>query len=87
MKKYLPESIINHKKQGFEIPIEYWFKDNLKEYVHDTLLSNSSRLNDYLNKSKIKYIVENSFNSKRAYHHKIWSLLFLESWLENACNN
>ena len=31
-KNILPEGIISHKKQGFAIPLDMWFKNDLKDY-------------------------------------------------------
>jgi len=53
MKPFLPPSILSHPKQGFSIPLTQWFKKDLKEYVHDSLLSNNSYSSKYLNKKFI----------------------------------
>ena len=39
MAPMLPESILNHPKQGFGVPLSIWFKDDLKEYIDDTFNS------------------------------------------------
>ena len=39
---YLPETILYRKKQGFEVPLDRWFRTDLKELVQDTLLSANS---------------------------------------------
>lgn len=80
MKKYLPEEIISHPKQGFAIPLEYWFRDDLKEYAYSTL-NNSSHLSDYLNTKYVRSILDNHQKNMRDYSQRIWSLLFLNEWL------
>ncbi|MEO5991270.1 MAG: asparagine synthase (glutamine-hydrolyzing), partial [Ferruginibacter sp.] len=81
MKKFLPENILNHPKQGFGVPLSLWFKDDLKEYVDDTLLSSNSILSTYLDQKYIKNIVESHRKGGRDFNEKIWSLLIYEEWL------
>lgn len=82
MSPYLTNNILGHPKQGFGVPLSIWFKDDLKEYVNDTLLSKSSLLSAYLDKKYIKNIVDQNPNSMRSsFNDRIWSLLFFEEWL------
>lgn len=82
MKPLLPVNIFNHAKQGFGLPLSFWFKDNLKEYVNDTLLSPNSFSSKYLNTSYIKKAVGNNQYGMRNLSLKIWSLIFFEEWLK-----
>jgi len=81
MKDLLPNSIISHKKQGFSVPLELWFKDDLKEYVNDRLLSTNSPLYEYLDPTYVQKIIHDHNNAMRDFSHKIWSLIFLDQWL------
>lgn len=81
MAKHLPDSIMQHKKQGFNIPLKLWFKDDLKEYVNDRLLHSQSILHDYLEPSFIASVIKNHNHGMRDFNLKIWSLLFLDEWL------
>ena len=83
-KPILPAEILLHKKQGFAVPMKMWFKDSLKEYAYDTLLQNS-KLDIYLDINYVRTILDNHQKGLRNYHTKIWSLLFLNEWLnQNA---
>jgi len=82
LKDLLPGEILNHKKQGFSVPVSSWFRDDLKEYLSDTLLSSKAKVNNYLCKDEISSIVINHNKGMRDYSSKIWSLLFLEEWLK-----
>ena len=81
-KDLLPDEIINHKKQGFSVPVSSWFRNDLKEYLSDTLLPSEAKINNYLCKDEISMIIINHNKGKRDYSSKIWSLLFLEEWLK-----
>jgi asparagine synthase (glutamine-hydrolysing) len=82
MKQYLPESIFNHAKQGFGIPKSVWFKEDLKEYVYDTMLSTTASSPKYLNRGYIKKTLDNNKNGMRDLSSKVWSLIFFEEWLK-----
>ena len=83
VEKYLPDSVLNHKKQGFTVPMKLWFKDSLKEYVNDRLNSENHLLSEYLNMNYVKKIVNDHHNGMRDMNEKIWSLIFLDAWLEH----
>ncbi|SDD92458.1 asparagine synthase (glutamine-hydrolysing) [Pricia antarctica] len=83
MKKHLPESIISHKKMGFSLPLKAWFKDDLKEYVNDRLIGTKGPLYDYLEPAYVNKIVNEHNNGMRDFNDKIWSLLFLDQWLNS----
>jgi len=79
---FLPNEIINHKKQGFSIPLSYWFKDDLKDYVYYNLTYSNSKILDYFNTKTIINIIEHHQKGMRDYSGKLWSLLVLNEWLE-----
>ena len=80
MKKHLPGEIISHPKQGFTVPLDYWFRDDLKEYAYSTL-NGSSLLGNYLNIKYVRSILDNHQKNMRDYSHRIWSILFINEWL------
>jgi asparagine synthase (glutamine-hydrolysing) len=82
MKPYLPSNIFNHPKQGFSVPLEFWFKDDLKEYVTDTLLSANSKLSRFLNKKYISEIIHKNQTGTKDFSSRIWPLVFFEEWLK-----
>ena len=82
MSKYLPGNILNHPKQGFGVPLSLWFKNDLKEYINDTLLSQDPLLSNYLDKHYVRQIIEDNRKGRRDFSSKIWSLLFFEEWLK-----
>ena len=82
MKDALPEDIVTHKKQGFSVPMSMWFRESLKDYLSDTLLSSDAKINDYFSRDAVREIVSIHNKGFRDYSSKIWALLFLEEWLQ-----
>lgn len=78
----LPEELYNRPKQGFEVPLLNWFKTDLKDLIHNDLLSekfikdqnlfNSNAVNQLLSQLE-------SNNPKDA-QANIWALLVFNSW-------
>ncbi len=81
MKNYLPEKVLNHPKQGFAMPLDAWFKDDLKEFIYSKLILNDSKLYKYLDKDFVNKNLQTHFLGMRDYSQKIWMLLFLDEWL------
>lgn len=81
MSNNLPSNILKHPKQGFGVPLSVWFKNDLSEYVNDTLLATNSLLSTYLDRDYVKKIVIQHVNKGES-RDRIWSLLFLEEWLK-----
>jgi asparagine synthase (glutamine-hydrolysing) len=82
MSDSLSQNILRHPKQGFGVPLSFWFKDDLKEYVGDVLLSHNPLLSMYLDTKYIKNIIEQNNKGMKALSGQIWSLLFFEEWLK-----
>ena len=80
-KELLPNRIISHKKMGFSLPLEKWFKDDYKDYVFENLVNNS-HLENYFKKNQVRNIIASHYKGMRDYSSKIWSLLFLNEWLK-----
>jgi len=83
MSKYLTPNVINHKKQGFVVPLNMWFKSDLKTYVHDRLNTKNSFISRYLDTKIVIKMINDHNTGMRDLNQKIWALLFLDAWLEH----
>ncbi|MCF8245306.1 MAG: asparagine synthase (glutamine-hydrolyzing) [Saprospiraceae bacterium] len=79
--KHLPPSVISHRKQGFSVPLNHWFKDALRDYLNDRLSSKNSLLSQYLQMDYVAKVVEDHHKGLRDLDAKIWSLVFMDAWL------
>ena len=78
--RYLPKQILNKKKQGFVGPMSSWQRNELKEFVRDTLSEANLRTHGYLNSQSINRILEEHFSRKSRHDTLIWSLLTFQIW-------
>src|SRR5205823_4607651 len=42
MKGWMPETVLNRKKQGFALPMSTWFRGPVRQYLSEMLLSGKS---------------------------------------------
>lgn len=76
----LPKNIVYRNKQGFAMPMASWLKHELKSYVGDYLLSETSQSHNYFNKKYIEEIINKHNNGYHDYNRQIWALLSFEIW-------
>jgi asparagine synthase (glutamine-hydrolysing) len=87
MSQYLPQRVICHKKQGFALPLSLWFKKELRSYIYDRLTSNGARVSEYLNPGYVRTVMNNHLKGMRDLNEKIWTILFLDAWLEKTAKH
>ena len=78
----LPEALLNRKKQGFEVPLLKWFRNELKSLIIDDLLS-ESYINEQgvFNYSEVKELLNQLFSkSPGDAVARIWGLIVFQYW-------
>jgi len=75
----LPKEILERKKQGFDVPIKHWIKNELKDLINTDLISDIEKRN-YFNSNYVKKIIEEHNSDKRDNSRRIWALLMFELW-------
>ncbi len=76
----LPDETLDREKMGFGVPIDRWFRNELKEMVYDTLLGRRCIERGYFNRAFVQRILDEHGEGKRNWHSPIWNLLMLELW-------
>jgi asparagine synthase (glutamine-hydrolysing) len=76
----VPAPIMKRGKMGFGVPLATWFREGLRDYVHDTL-ARGAHLYAYVDERTVAGLLD-AHTRKRADHSaRIWTLLTLEIWL------
>jgi len=77
IRNLVPEPIMNRKdKMGFPVPLTQWVKNELRDFVHDILLSKRSRERGLFNAKAMAKTLETS----QAFNRSIWGAICLELW-------
>lgn len=83
-KNELPDSIISRPKHGFNVPVDYWFKNEWKDLVEETVAPSSAlHRHGLISKDAAKTLRELTLNEKRINGHAVLSFVFLNRWLQN----
>jgi asparagine synthase (glutamine-hydrolysing) len=74
---YLPPLILNRKdKMGFPVPFNIWAKNEAKNFIADTLLSQKSKNRGIFNAKEVEKIIM----SQHPFSRQLWGMLSLELW-------
>jgi asparagine synthase (glutamine-hydrolysing) len=76
----LPDEILFREKMGFGVPIDCWFRNELKETAYDTLLSDRAIQRGYFRKDAVRKILDEHMAYRWNWQYPIWNLLMLELW-------
>ena len=77
--RLLPESILNRPKHGFTVPLDAWFRGELKPLAEQCLLSQPS-MAEYLDLAAVQRIWLDHQEKKTDHGTLLWSLLMLALW-------
>jgi len=79
MRGILPDSLIDRRKQGFAVPLGSWFRGDLTGFVHDLLLSDTSRARRIFNTDYIEKLLS-MHEHGRNMDLRLWMLVSFELW-------
>jgi len=79
MKGILPERIIHRPKQGFAVPLGYWFRGKLGPYVRDLVLGERCRRRGFFNLPYIESLLARHERGQNL-DLQLWTLISFELW-------
>lgn len=82
MEPFLPNEILYRPKMGFGVPIDEWFKGELKEFAYDTLLSAQACQRGLITSTYVRTMLDEHCGGIRLHHTRLWALLMLELWFQ-----
>jgi asparagine synthase (glutamine-hydrolysing) len=76
----LPESIQSRGKMGFGVPIDHWFRDELRPLLRDTLLGEKATGRGYFEPATVRRLIEEHEQRQFDHAYRLWNLLVFEQW-------
>jgi asparagine synthase (glutamine-hydrolysing) len=76
----VPQEILQRRKMGFGVPLDVWFRNDLKEMAYDVLLDQKSIDRGYFRKEYLLKMLDDHVSKHYDHSYRIWALLFLELW-------
>ncbi len=80
--RLVPPQAIYRRKMGFGVPIGKWFRNEMKGFVREVLLSERALKRGIIRPEAIKTYVEEHVNAKHDHALQLWALLMLELWFQ-----
>lgn len=78
----LPPTVMHRPKMGFGVPIDAWFRNELKNYSQEKLLQGTLVSRGLFRTEAIQEILDAHASTNVNYSPQIWALLTLELWFE-----
>ncbi|MCC9605593.1 asparagine synthase (glutamine-hydrolyzing) [Blastopirellula sp. JC732] len=76
----LPKEIWNRPKMGFGVPLDYWFRHELKELLTDSLLSEKALSRGLFREETVRELLDEHMSNQFDHSARLWALLVLELW-------
>lgn len=76
----LPPSIAKRPKMGFGVPLDRWFRGELKTELREVLLDPVALGRGLFRPEIVLRMIEEHTNGSRDYAYRLWTLLMLELW-------
>lgn len=82
LRGHIPDEILFRPKMGFNVPLDTWFREELKTYAINTLVNGYLIKKGLFKKQAIERLLKDHQEKKGNYGNHIWALLTLELWFE-----
>ena len=79
----LPPEILKRRKRGFGVPLDRWFRTELRGYVDSMLCRPDSRIGGHLDRDAVGSLVAAQLRGAPNLGHAVWTLLTLEVFLRH----
>jgi asparagine synthase (glutamine-hydrolysing) len=76
----LPSSLMRRPKRGFGVPLEHWFRNELKDYSRELLLSRAAIERGYIDPRAVTRLWNEHVSGRFDHAYRLWSLVMLEQW-------
>ena len=79
-RQIIPYAILHRPKVGFRVPVNTWFRFEMRDYLLDHLQGPQSLIRDYFDKAALDRVLAEHLKGRQNHEKLLWSLLNLEIW-------
>jgi asparagine synthase (glutamine-hydrolysing) len=83
----LPREVIDRRKMGFSIPVDEWFRKDLRRDVEEGVFAPQGACSRLLNIDTVRDMWRQHSSGVRNYGHHLWAILMLEKWAQKHLSN
>ncbi len=78
--RHLSEEFVSRPKQGFVVPLNAWFRDDLVGYARGLVLAPEGRSRTVLRREALERILGEHAAGRRNWGPAVWALVMFENW-------
>jgi asparagine synthase (glutamine-hydrolysing) len=78
----LDAEVLYRRKQGFSVPVARWMRQEIRDFLIDTLSSQRFRERGLVHPRFVQFMMERHFNNVENHGTRLWALLCLELWFQ-----
>ena len=82
-KDVLPSETINFRKKGFGVPVDLWFRNELKIEIESLLSQELIERQGIFNYKIVKTLLDEHLSGKENHKGKLWNLFVFQKWYLN----
>jgi len=82
LSRYVPEALFERPKMGFGVPIEKWFRGELKEMLSDYLSVSRLKREGLFDSGCVETQLKEHISGRANHCYRLWALLMWEMWRE-----
>jgi asparagine synthase (glutamine-hydrolysing) len=79
-RRLLPEELLRRGKQGFVVPLDRWFRGELREDARQVLLDGGTRARGLFEPKAVEEVLARHASGSVAHGREIWMLMVVELW-------
>jgi asparagine synthase (glutamine-hydrolysing) len=76
----MPPENVRRGKMGFGVPVGEWFRGPLRDFLHDSLLSERALSSGWFRPEELRRLVREHVDGTTDHQLLLWNLLMLELW-------
>jgi asparagine synthase (glutamine-hydrolysing) len=82
--KYVPRALVERPKKGFSVPIAQWLRHELKEWMCDSLQSDTITKDGILDVNSVQDYMQEHVRGQYDHSEILWNLLMFQCWLHRG---
>jgi asparagine synthase (glutamine-hydrolysing) len=84
LRGWLPDTILDGRKQGFQLPVGRWLRTDLTPLAREVLLDQQSLGRGWVNPDVVAGLIDQHVAGIDDHSDRLWALLVLELWADTA---
>jgi asparagine synthase (glutamine-hydrolysing) len=82
VRAWIPDHVLDRRKQGFTMPISSWFRNELRDLPRAILLDPRARERGLFEPRAVERLIAEHHRGTRDNSNKLWALIQLELWFQ-----